>query len=82
VEVSIRTLGGEAWKLGYTCQMPQVGDTMRFVDAEPFGMKSVRVIEVIHTVDATDFAQQPPRIIVAPIDPETCGTAEPDSGHD
>jgi hypothetical protein len=67
MEIVIRALGGHDWKLGYTYAMPRVGDTLSFEQPEEFGMTIVRVVEVIHTVSATDFAEQPPRVIVAPI---------------
>jgi hypothetical protein len=67
MEIVIKTLGGHDWKLGYTYAMPRVGDTLSFEQPEEFGMTIVRVVEVIHTVSANDFAEPPPLVIVAPI---------------
>jgi hypothetical protein len=67
MEIVIRALGGHESKLGYTSAIPRVNDTLSFQQPEEFGMATVRVVKVIHTVSANDFAEPPPLVIVAPI---------------
>jgi hypothetical protein len=78
----VEILGTGQAALAFSYNLPQIGDEVRFYDAEQFNARSGRVVNVVHMVYPEHGNLSQPVLIVAPIDSETCGTAEPDSGHD
>jgi hypothetical protein len=80
MRIRVSVLGSDGYENYYTSYytVPRVGDIVTL----PPACRPMRVTDVVHHLLDIDAHVPAPLLIVAPIDPETCGTAEPDSGHD